>query len=157
MSWIQLYADSKWAPWNCYSTILSCRNITGIIWHTCVISTHGGLEVRCIEVVLVLKHAAGELSKNCLTCFRMYLRKASLGHLPIIMMMKVGTQTKCNAVAAPDLTEWVLVLASSNHNLSIPTLLVAERIFVLSMVDAMVAIFSSTNVVLTVKMSLVPG
>ena len=60
-----------------------------------------GVRVSCLEtdgrksgVVkydLFLIMCEETLCKNCSTCFLMYQRKASLDHLPIIMMVNLGT------------------------------------------------------------------
>jgi len=38
--------------------------------------------------------------ENCVTCFRMYRRNASLLHLPIIIIVSVGTFARKRAIAA---------------------------------------------------------
>ena len=42
---------------------------------------------------------------NSMTCFLMYLRKASLDQRPISMIMKTGHSPRYIAMAAPDLIE----------------------------------------------------
>ncbi len=45
--------------------------------------------------------------KNSWTCFRIYLRKAVLDHLPINMIEKTGTPERYMAIAAPEQMECV--------------------------------------------------
>ncbi len=43
---------------------------------------------------------------NSFTCFLMYLKKASLAHLPRSMIVNTGTPVRYIAIAAPLLAEW---------------------------------------------------
>ena len=40
---------------------MSCCKVTVIVWHTGVMTTDGGVEVRCREIALVLEHATGDV------------------------------------------------------------------------------------------------
>ena len=50
----------------------------------------------------------------------MYLRKAWLDHLPIIMIVKTGHSPKYMAIAAPDLIEWVPMSLALTPSMSSP-------------------------------------
>jgi len=58
--------------------------------------------------------------ENCATCFRMYRRNASLLHLPMIMIVSVGTFARNSVIAAPEqalkpsLASLILVAAPQN-------------------------------------------
>ena len=40
---------------------MSCCKVTVIVWHTGVMTTDGGAEIRCREVALVLEHSTGDV------------------------------------------------------------------------------------------------
>lgn len=65
---------------------------------------------------------------NSLTCRRMYLRKASLDHLPRSMMVYTGTLARYMAIAAPLRAEWSPTLSGVNPNSSSPRVAAARRI-----------------------------
>ena len=57
------------------------------------------------------------------TCFRMYRKKASLDHRPMIMMVKVGTCARYIAMAAPERRECVPISVSAKPRASLPRVL----------------------------------
>ena len=87
----------------------------------------------------------------------MYFRKASLDHLPIIMMEKVGTSARYIAMAAPERMECVPISFPVKPSLSTPMSSTAERSFVRTVADEMVEILSLRKIVFTVDVSSVPG
>ena len=54
------------------------------------------------------------------TCFWIYRRKASLDHLPMIMIVKVGTLARYIAIAAPERMEWVPMSSGPKPRISLP-------------------------------------
>ena len=57
------------------------------------------------------------------TCLRMYRRKASLDHLPMIMIVNVGTLERYMAMAAPERRECVPISFSEKPRASLPSVL----------------------------------
>jgi hypothetical protein len=62
-----------------------------------------------------------------LTCLRMYLRKASLDHLPNNMIVNTGTCAKYMAIAAPLLAECKPISFAVKPSESSPSVLAAKR------------------------------
>ena len=87
----------------------------------------------------------------------MYLRKASLDPLPIIMIEKVGTSAKYMAIAAPDRMECVPMSSPLKPSLSSPMRSAADRSFVRTVEEDIVEILSSVKIVFTYDFSSVPG
>jgi len=66
---------------------------------------------------------------NSLTCFLMYLKKASLDQRPSNMMVNTGTWAKYIAMAAPLLAEWRPISFAENPKESGPTAVAASLSF----------------------------
>lgn len=69
---------------------------------------------------------------NSLTCFLMYLKKASLDQRPSNMMVNTGTWAKYIAMAAPLLAEWRPISFAENPKESGPTAVAASLSFLRS-------------------------
>ena len=67
------------------------------------------------------------LWENCSTCFLMYLRKASLLHLPMSIIVKIGTLSRYIAMAAPLRMEWVPQSSALKPRTSSPMIVTAAR------------------------------
>ena len=87
----------------------------------------------------------------------MYRRKASLDHLPIIMIVKVGTPARYIAIAAPERMEWVPMSLGSNPSFSSPMRCPADCSFVRTVLDVIVRSLPLIRIVLTVVLVSVPG
>ena len=97
------------------------------------------------------------LCENCSTCFRMYRRKASLDHRPIIMIVNVGTLARYMAMAEPDLMECVPISSGSKPRLSFPICAAADRSLVRTVADVIVLSLPLMRTVLMGESQLVPG
>ena len=123
---------------------VSCLDMDG--WKLGVVK-YDSLRIICVET----------LCENCSTCFLIYRRNASLNHLPIIMMVKVGTLARYIAMADPDLIECVPISTGSKPKSSFPTRWPADCNFIQTVLDVMVRSLPLTRMVLTVVSAFVPG